>query len=189
MHPKPLYVEALIRTDLDALWRHTQDPVLHRRWDLRFTDIAPLTAGRFRYATKVLGLRVTGLGTHSGERFRPDGTRTSVLRFASTDPLSLIRAGSGFWRYTPTDDGIRFITGFDYDTRWGRFGTLADVAFRPLFGWMTAWSFDRLRIWLETGTPPERQSPLAPSAARCRRSRPTGRHGAAPRALAALERP
>lgn len=189
MPPKSLYVETLIHTDLDALWHHTQDPALHSRWDLRFTDIAPLATGRFRYTTKVLGLPVTGVGVHSGERFGPDGTRTSVLRFASADSRSLIRSGAGFWRYSPTDDGVRFVTGFDYCTRWGRFGALADVAFRPLFGWMTAWSFDRLRIWLETGTPPERQSLLAPSAARCRRSRPAGRDGVAPRSLAALERP
>jgi uncharacterized membrane protein YphA (DoxX/SURF4 family) len=28
--------------------------------------------------------------------------------------------------------------------------------FRPLFGWATAWSFDRLRLWLEDGVAPER---------------------------------
>ena len=33
MPPKALYVETLIRTDLDTLWRYTQDPDLHRRWE------------------------------------------------------------------------------------------------------------------------------------------------------------
>ena len=29
------------------------------------------------------------------------------------------------------------------------------LAFRPLIGWATAWSFDRLRLWLEDGVAPE----------------------------------
>ena len=37
-----IYVEICIRADVDELWRKTQDPALHRRWDLRFTDIAYL---------------------------------------------------------------------------------------------------------------------------------------------------
>jgi DoxX-like family len=57
----------------------------------------------------------------------------------------------------PTDDGVRFLTRFDYLTRWGRLGERVDrMVFRPLFGWATAWSFDRLRLWLEDGSPPER---------------------------------
>lgn len=27
--------------------------------------------------------------------------------------------------------------------------------FHPLIGWATAWSFDRLRLWIERGIPPE----------------------------------
>ncbi len=174
MRPKALYVETLIRTDLDTLWRHTQDPALHRRWDLRFADISPIPGhdDHFRYASRFLGVTVTGVGVSAASRTWPDGSRTSVLRFASADPLSLISAGAGFWRYTPVGDGVRFVTGFDYGTRWGRFGRAADRVFRPLFGWMTAWSFDRLRLWLETGTPPEEQLLTAPSAARCGRTRP-----------------
>jgi hypothetical protein len=58
----------------------------------------------------------------------------------------------------PTDDGIRFLTRYDYRPRWGRVGELVDrVAVRRIFGWGTAWSFDRLRIWLEEGTSPEHQ--------------------------------
>ncbi|HEY4459032.1 MAG TPA: hypothetical protein VGN81_32260, partial [Pseudonocardiaceae bacterium] len=51
---------------------------------------------------------------------------------------------------------IRFRTGYDYRPGWGRLGTAADRLFRPLLGWGTAWSFDRLRLWLERGTTPER---------------------------------
>ncbi|GAA3115676.1 hypothetical protein [Streptosporangium carneum] len=156
---RAVYVETLIRTDLDELWRRTQHPRLHRRWDLRFTEIdyLPRTAGgpqRFRYAVRPLpGLTVAGLGVTFGERHRPDGTRTSALRFSSADPLSPIRSGSGFWRYVPTGDGVRFLTGYGYRPGWGR---TADRAVRPLMGWATAWSFDRLRLWLETGRTPER---------------------------------
>jgi hypothetical protein len=159
---RPLYVEALIRAGMEELWAVTQDPARHRRWDLRFTHIDYLDCARgqpqrFRYGVRVLGIMVSGAGICAGERHRADGSRTSALRFASPHPLSLLARGSGYWRYIPTGDGIRFLTGYDYRPRWGRFGLLADrLVFRPLTGWATAWSFDRLRLWLERGTPPER---------------------------------
>ncbi len=158
-----LYIEARIRADLDDLWSHTQEPDRHQRWDLRFTEIdhLPRVEGepqRFRYATRVLPfLTVAGTGVSAGEKERPDGTRTSALRFSSPHPLSLIAEGSGYWRYIPDGDGIRFLTGYDYRPRWGRFGAVADrCLFRPLMGWATAWSFDRLRLWLERGITPRR---------------------------------
>ncbi|NGO76137.1 hypothetical protein G6045_10725 [Streptomyces sp. YC504] len=160
---KGLYVEARIRADLDELWERTQDPAEHRRWDLRFTsiDYLPKEAGepqRFRYATRVLPfLTVAGTGVSAGEKHRPDGTRTSALRFSSPHPLSLLKEGSGYWRYVPDADGVRFLTGYDYTPRWGLFGEVADrLVFRPLMGWATAWSFDRLRLWLEEGVTPRR---------------------------------
>ncbi|GAB2858368.1 hypothetical protein GCM10027074_26830 [Streptomyces deserti] len=158
-----LYIEARIRADLDDLWARTQDPAQHQRWDLRFTEIAhlPREEGRpqrFRYATRVLPfLTIAGTGVSAGEKERPDGTRTSALRFASPHPLSLLAEGSGYWRYVPDGDGVRFLTGYDYRPRWGAFGALADrLLLRPLMGWATAWSFDRLRLWLEHGVTPER---------------------------------
>jgi hypothetical protein len=152
-----IHVETTIRTDVDDLWRHTQDPTAHRRWDLRFGRIDPLAQGRFRYATRVLpGVVIAGDGIASGTRHRADGTAVSALRFSSDDRRSIIRSGAGYWRYEPTPAGTRFHTGYDYRVRWARFGRLADRAFRPVFGWATAWSFDRLRLWLEDGVPPER---------------------------------
>ncbi|MER6632692.1 hypothetical protein ABT301_31480 [Streptomyces sp. NPDC000987] len=158
-----LYIEARIRADLDDLWTRTQDPAQHRRWDLRFTEITFLPSAegeprRFRYATRVLPfLKIAGTGVSAGERRRPDGTRTSALRFASPHPLSLLAEGSGYWRYIPDGDGVRFLTGYDYRPRWGVLGALADrLLLRPLMGWATAWSFDRLRLWLERGITPER---------------------------------
>jgi hypothetical protein len=140
------------------VWRLTRDPVQHGRWDVRFSRIERYgPAGRFRYSTRVLpGLTVAGVGVTAGERHRSDGCATSVLRFACTHPLSLIRSGAGYWRYIPTPAGVRFLTGYDYVPGWGRLGLIADRAFRPLFGWATAWSFDRLRLWLERGISPER---------------------------------
>lgn len=158
-----LYVEALIRADLDELWARTQEPADQQRWDLRFTEITYLPAEpdsprRFRYATRVLPfLAIAGTGVSAGEKRRPDGTRTSALRFASPHPLSLLAEGSGYWRYVPTGDGVRFLTGYDYRPRWGRPGVWADrIVLRPLMGWATAWSFDRLRLWLERGISPRR---------------------------------
>jgi hypothetical protein len=57
---------------------------------------------------------------------------------------------------------VRFLTWYDYDTRFGRCGRAFDrLVFRPLLGWATAWSFDRLRLWLERGIPPDSALRLA----------------------------
>src|SRR5206468_453823 len=57
--------------------------------------------------------------------------------------------------YLPTTNGIRFLTWYDYTVRFGLLGRCFDAAvFRPLMGWATAWSFDRLRRWLEEGLDP-----------------------------------
>jgi len=78
------------------------------------------------------------------------------LKFWSEDPKSLIKAGSGYWKYVPAENSIRFFTWYDYETRFGVFGKLIDRwLFRPLLGWATAWSFDRLRLWIEKGISPE----------------------------------
>ncbi|MGI5437850.1 hypothetical protein ACQEV4_10550 [Streptomyces shenzhenensis] len=158
-----LYVEARVRADLDALWDRTQDPAQRPRWDLRFTEITRLPGAegeprRFRYATRVLPfLRISGTGISAGEKERPDGTRASALRFATPHPLSPIVGGGGYFRYVPDGDGVRFLTGYDYRPRGGVLGALADrLLLRPLVGWATAWSFDRLRLWLERGITPER---------------------------------
>jgi hypothetical protein len=115
---RPLYVETMIRADLDELWRLTQDPGQHQRWDLRFTRIEYLAPDgrsgpqRFRYSVGMLpGMWIAGTGVCAGERSRPDGSRTSALRFASSQRLSLIRAGAGYWRYIPTPAGADAVPG------------------------------------------------------------------------------
>jgi hypothetical protein len=128
---------------------------------------------RFRYATRLgFGLRIEGTGESVGEREGASGARTSALTFRSDDAKSLIREGSGYWRYVPTEDGVRFLTQYDYEPRFGLAGRAVDgLLFRPLLGWATAWSFDRLRLWLEDGIPPERSRRLA-RARRCLRRPP-----------------
>jgi hypothetical protein len=174
----PIYVETRIRAPIDELWEKTQRPELHQRWDLRFTSIhyLPRVDGepqRFRYETRLgFGLRVEGTGESVGEREGSNGGRTSALTFRSDDAKSLIREGSGYWRYVPTEDGVRFVTQYDYEPRFGIAGRIVDrLVFRPLLGWATAWSFDRLRLWLEEGLPPERSRRLA-RARRCLRRPP-----------------
>lgn len=157
-----IFVETDIAASLADLWSRTQDPALHQRWDLRFTGIAYHPAPSdgqpqgFDYETRLgFGVAVRGQGETLAERDRVDGTRVSALRFWSDSRLSLIREGRGYWLYTPTEPGVRFRTGYDYDTRFGAVGRLVDrLAFRPLIGWATAWSFDRLRLWLERGIDP-----------------------------------
>ena len=160
---KPIYVEIAIQAPLEELWRLTQSPDLHQRWDLRFTRIAylprpdPGEPQRFRYETRIgFGLAVSGEGETAGERDLADGTRSSALRFWSADAKSLIREGSGYWKYVPAGASVRFLTRYDYTPRFGAPGRWLDtLLFRPLLGWATAWSFDRLRRWLEQGLEPE----------------------------------
>jgi uncharacterized membrane protein YphA (DoxX/SURF4 family) len=157
-----VYVELVIRAPLDAIWAHTQDPELHQRWDLRFSEIDMLPRvdvtepQRFRYTTRLgPGIKISGFGETVGQRDLPDGSRASALRFGSDNPVSIIRVGSGYWKYIPTVDGVRFLTSYDYETRFGLAGAAFDrLVFRPLIGWATAWSFDRLRLWLEQGIEP-----------------------------------
>lgn len=158
-----IYVEISIRSTVDEIWRRTQSPELHEQWDLRFTTIEYLPRNsesepqRFLYSTRVgFGLKIDGVGESTGTRADASGSRTSALSFWSSDPKSLISKGSGYWNYVPAGISVRFLTWYDYDTRFGKAGRLIDrVIFRPLIGWATAWSFDRLRLWIERGILPE----------------------------------
>ncbi len=95
-------------------------------------------------------MKISGNGESVGSRDNKDGSRTSALKFWSDDAKSLIREGSGYWKYIPSENGIKFLTWYDYTTRFGAIGSTFDaLLFRPLIGWATAWSFDRLRLWLE----------------------------------------
>ncbi len=202
MAHRGIYVEVDIQVGLERLWSLTQDPSLHPRWDVRFSSITPVSAldggrVRFRYERRLPFHTIAGTGTSLGQRVRSEGSATSVLRFTTRDRLSPLGDGQGYWRYTPTADGIRFVTGYDYAPGWGRM--LDALVLRRLIGWVTAWSFDRLRIWAETGVEPERW-PLAsallfwrsdrPRASRCRRIPRRGHAMAdAPEALGELEKP
>lgn len=163
MFRRPLYIETKIICDLDTLWTHTQDPAIHQLWDLRFTEIKylpkdnPTDPQKFLYSTKIgFGIKVNGIGESVATKTKDNGESTSVLKFSSDNHLSIIRLGSGYWKYIPESDGIRFFTGYDYETRWGIFGKTFDkFIFRPLMIWATAWSFDCLKNWIEKGLHPK----------------------------------
>jgi hypothetical protein len=154
-----LTAETVIRCDPEMLWRRTQVPEEHARWDLRFTDIEylprddPGAPQRFRYATRIgFGRTIEGWGETVGQ----GDQRGSALRFGSADPKSLIREGAGCWIFQDDPAGVRFSTVYDYDARYGRLGRAFDrLLFRPLMVWATRWSFDRLRLWIEKGLAPE----------------------------------
>ncbi len=120
----------------------------------RHSDSEPRS---FRYSTRIgFGLKIEGEGVSTGTRADTSGTRTSALSFWSSDPKSLIAKGSGYWKYIPREGCVRFLTWYDYESRFGAIGRLFDrFAFRPLIGWATAWSFDQLRLWIELEIPPE----------------------------------
>lgn len=162
MKRNPIYVELDIKTDMDKLWTLTQMPELHQQWDLRFSEIhyvpeADSDIQRFLYKTRIgFGLEVTGVGATKTAVHPKTGKRISVLRFGSDQRSSLIREGSGYWKYADKGSGvICFSTQYDYKTRYGLAGTWFDrLLFRPLFGLATAWSFDVLRLWAEKDIPP-----------------------------------
>ena len=169
-----IYVEIPMVASLDRLWELSQDPVLHPRWDLRFTSIKHLGSGpvypqtigarpaaqpdwaqQFRYEFRLPLHTIHGTGTSLGSRRSADGSATSVLKFTTTDVLSPIESGAGYWRYLPFDGGIRFLTGYNYQPGWGAAGKILDSRLiRPALGWATAISFDRLRLWAEHDVDP-----------------------------------
>ncbi|WP_162051443.1 DoxX-like family protein [Pontibacter pamirensis] len=163
MNRKPLYIETLISCDLDTLWSHTQEPQMHEQWDLRFSEIRyhPKREAddpqQFLYSTRVgFGISVSGVGESVATKTKDNGESTSVLKFSSESSISLIRKGSGYWKYKPETNGVKFYTGYDYDTRWGSLGRVVDkFVFRPMMVWATAWSFDCLKNWIERSVHPK----------------------------------
>lgn len=197
-------MEILIQAPIERVWELTQDPVSHARWDGRFSSIAPTAvrddgAQEFRYELD-LGIHVIrGTGISKGTRTSGTGERTSALVFDTEDRLSPLGRGRGYWRYIPVDSGVRFVTGYDYAPGWGAAGRVLDpLVTRRFVWWLTAWSFDRLRLWAEDGVEPEFTGwwrsllPWRPRA-RARRclSRPASRIDVmadAPQTLAELDR-
>lgn len=158
---KPIYVRSDIETTMDEIWEYSQNPNLHTVWDLRFTEISYLERKenepqRFLYKTKIgFGLEIAGKGESTGEICKDTGERISSLKFWTKHPLSLIRFGRGYWKYTQQAEKVVFETQYDYETSFGKFGEVLDtLLFRPLIGWATAWSFDSLKLWLEKGYHP-----------------------------------
>lgn len=158
---EPIYVQTEIGTSMEGIWEHTQNPELHTEWDVRFTDISYLERQegepqRFLYKTNIgFGLEIAGKGETAGEIQKETGERVSSLKFWTDHPLSLIRTGRGYWKYSPKDDRIVFETQYDYETNFGKIGKVIDsYVFRPMLGWATAWSFSSLKIWLEKGYHP-----------------------------------
>ena len=148
---KPLYIEIRIEASLDRVWELSQDPQAHPRWDLRFSRIIPIEEDEQRQVRFCYEYLLP-----LGHRQRADGQATSVLKFDTTDPLSPIGPGAGYWRYIPTEDGLRFITGYNYEPGMGLVGKTFDSSIiRPALGWATALSFDRLRLWAESDLEPQ----------------------------------
>ncbi|WP_026700743.1 DoxX-like family protein [Salibacterium aidingense] len=165
MKSTPIYVEIPIYTDIDKVWKASQDPEQHEQWDLRFSSITYLPKKEqepqlFSYQTKIgFGLEIEGWGKSIGSFHAEDGSRTSSLHFGTEQKTSLIREGKGYWKYRPETGGmVTFLTQYDYSPRFGRIGRGIDhFLFRPLLGWGTALSFDVLKRWLEKGETPASQ--------------------------------
>ena len=164
MKKKPIYVELDINCSIDKAWQFTQQPSMHEQWDLRFSSITynekvhQDDPQQFTYTTKVMpGIVVSGWGESKGSHEKKNGVKTSSLHFGTSQLISPIKEGRGYWQYIPKEKGITFLTLYDYDTRFGVIGRLLDILFRPLLGWATALSFDVLARWIEVGESPKTQ--------------------------------
>ncbi|WNB92432.1 DoxX-like family protein [Bacillus sp. NEB1478] len=164
MKNKSIYVEIPIHADVKEVWDKSQKPELHEQWDLRFSSITYLPKENedepqsFLYETKIgFGMKVAGWGKSIGTHNKEDGSKTSSLQFGTNQKISPISEGRGYWKYIPADQGTTFLTQYDYDVRYGWFGSLLDFFFRPMMGWATALSFDVLKRWLEKGESPRTQ--------------------------------
>ena len=156
-----IYVEILMHTDMDTLWEVHADAgsSCALGFTLQHDRLSASPGCRKAAAVSLLhSYRLWDDYQRQGETVgsrEDNGCRTSALKFWSDDARSLIREGSGYWQYVPTPEGIRFLTQYTYQTRFGWLGHWFDrLVFRPLMGWATAWSFDRLRLWLEKGIDP-----------------------------------
>ncbi|MGG0892460.1 DoxX-like family protein [Cytobacillus horneckiae] len=164
MEAKPIYVEINIHSSLDQVWEATQTPSKHEQWDIRFSSIKylPKAEGEpqhFTYERTVLPpFKIKGWGISAGDHNGKNGARTSSLHFGTNMKSSPIKEGKGYWKYEPQDEHVNFMTQYDYEVPFGKFGSLIDrILIRPLMGWGTALSFDVLRRWLENSESPRSQ--------------------------------
>lgn len=165
MRPKEIYVETSIHAPIDEIWEKTQNPSLHEKWDIRFSSITYLRKKdgepqKFTYTRSLFpGLKISGWGISSGNHEKPDGTKSSSLHFGTSQKISPMKEGRGYWQYIPKDHGeVTFLTSYNYEPNFGKLGQLLDkFIFRPLMGWGTALSFDILKRWLEKSELPSSQ--------------------------------
>ncbi len=150
---RKIVVEAFVRAPVEEVWRRTQEPAEHVRWDLRFDEIEYVEGVDARgfhameYRTSIgFGVAIRGVG-----RYRHSTPLAhSSFEFDSSDWKSLIRGGTGLWLYEPREGGTYFKTVFDYEPRFGIPGAIVDrLVFRPMFRLATEWSFETLRLWCE----------------------------------------
>ncbi len=88
---KPIYVEIFIRGTLEDLWRLTQTPELHTRWDLRFSRIEYLPQLALAEATTLSLFHPTWLRPHHRGAWGNGGRGDRVERRALLRAKVLVR--------------------------------------------------------------------------------------------------
>ena len=105
---------------MDRVWNLSQDADLHRWWDCRFSRNVSLHPGEEDgsiYAFPCMP------NTGPGRRWDTGISRMGkpLRRSASTWSIRCpVGRGSGCWCYFPAEDGLRFITGYNYRPGLGR---------------------------------------------------------------------
>jgi len=97
---QPIYVETLIKADLDRVWELTQDTDLHPRWDLRFSKITPTGttddgSSRFRYELHIPAHHILGTGISLGGA--PTAGRNAHVRSALHHPRPTVTPWGRPW--------------------------------------------------------------------------------------------
>ena len=163
MSNRKIVVEVFIKAPIHLVWERTQNPQKHLEWDIRFTTIRFINKDtnsrgfqNLEYKTRLGPFEVAGIGRYLAVRDQS----FSSFEFSSSSGLSLIRQGTGRWRYQEVGGGTRFLTVYDYQTRYGCVGYIVDrILFRPFMRLATEWGFETLRLWCEgDNTAPIRRS-------------------------------
>ncbi|MCB1159092.1 MAG: hypothetical protein H7A25_13585 [Leptospiraceae bacterium] len=165
MNLKDIFLEIRIRAPIEKV-REAIHPTHQSNWDLRFSRIFIREQTEeqrekgiftFSFVRSIFGrfFQLSGYGEIE-EKEGENGEIYSTLNFGSEDSHCPIRRGKGYHLLIPeTENSTLFRTEFQYRPRYGKLGFLFDILlFRHILKFVTAYSLDRLKIYLEKEIPP-----------------------------------
>ena len=67
-------------------------------------------------------VNVSGWGVSKSTHEKKSGIKTSSLYFGTEQLISPIVEGKGYWQYIPHNNGVTFLTQYDYEVRFDILG-------------------------------------------------------------------